>query len=528
MSRAKRFALRFLFAGALAGGIYLGWISTAGSPAPVDLRPRGAAVVTEVHDAERLAKRLSGTRFAAAFARSATRAWIERTAAVTAFDALLADVRRATGWSPGRGIAFDVAGSAAAAGWYPPRDGAGGATPWIAGGRLSLRGWAAATALRTLRALGLGSTLVSREVVAGRAVYTASGQAGRALHLFLVGRVLVAGSDRSLVLRAARGANGPDDSVTREPGWQSVRSVLPARGELFVWLRGQGLPLGVPAGGKSSEAGLGALLRAGGTVEIDVAAEAAKPRSDRAAVKSAQESLPAVSWLRRSPLFFFSSREPVPAAVAELLLARHREAVRRRTVPAQPVADIRPGSGYALVITDSSGGSGLFPAPRGLAVVGMGSAAEAARSLPLLYPAGARTAAGGTRALVTRESFPLAGEFELWGAAIGPRLVFATDAALLDTAAADAGSGVPGAPVVPEPPGWDVRAVAAISMDKTLPLLQRWSAPLSGLIAARWPEAPEITRDLGLLAATGKVLVVAGSDDRRDRAAITLNLRDLP
>jgi hypothetical protein len=94
--------------------------------------------------------------------------------------------------------------------------------------------------------------------------------------------------------------------------------------------------------------------------------------------------------------------------------------------------------------------------------------------------------------------------------------------------AADAGSGALGDPIVPEPPEWDVRAVAAISMDKILPLLQRWSAPLSGLIAARWPDAPEITRDLGLLAATGTVRVVAGSDDRRDRAAITLNLRDLP
>ena len=64
-------------------------------------------------------------------------------------------------------------------------------------------------------------------------------------------------------------------------------------------------------------------------------------------------------------------------------------------------------------------------------------------------------------------------------------------------------------------------------MEKFLPLLRRWSAPLSGLVAANWPEAPDIARDLGLLAAVGTVRVAAGSDDRFDRAAITLTVHDL-
>ena len=37
MSKAGRFALRLLLAGTLAGGAYLGWVSLAGSPAPVVL-----------------------------------------------------------------------------------------------------------------------------------------------------------------------------------------------------------------------------------------------------------------------------------------------------------------------------------------------------------------------------------------------------------------------------------------------------------------------------------------------------------
>ena len=523
MSKAGRFALRLLLAGTLAGGAYLGWVSLAGSPAPVDLLPAGAAFVVEVHGAEELAERVAGTRLAAAFAKSATRDWLESTEAVRSFDALLADIRRVTGLSPGRSSAFDLIGNAAAVGWYPANPGSAEPGPWIAGGRLSLRAWATAAALRAGRKLGLGATIVDREVVAGGVVHAIRADAGQPLHLFLAGRVLVASPDRSLVLRAVRGGGDASLSVTGEPGWRSIRGVLPEGGDLFVWVRSRGLLPGASVAGTTVDTGVGAVLRAGKTVEIDGAAEPARSPTEAAPVP-----LPGLSLLRSSPLLFFASRDPVPSAVADLLQTRLRAVARQQPAPASPGAGIRPARGFALAITDSAGGSGLFPAPRGLLVIGMGSAEEAARSLPLLFPRGSRTAAaGGTRAFATRESFPLAGEFELWGAAVGPRLVFATDTTLIDAAAADTGEGKAVDPPVPEP-GWQVRAVAAISMEKALPLLQRWAAPLSGLMAARWPTAPDVSRDIDLLAALGTVRVAAGSDGRRDRVAITLRLRDLP
>ena len=64
-------------------------------------------------------------------------------------------------------------------------------------------------------------------------------------------------------------------------------------------------------------------------------------------------------------------------------------------------------------------------------------------------------------------------------------------------------------------------------MEKALPLLRRWGAPLSGLVLANWPQMPDVARDLGLLAAVGTVRVAAGSDGRFDRAAITLDVHDL-
>jgi len=224
-------------------------------------------------------------------------------------------------------------------------------------------------------------------------------------------------------------------------------------------------------------------------------------------------------------LFMVTSSDPVPTAFADLLQGRLKAVAKRTPGMSAPATPIQTGNGYAVVITDGTGGTGFFPVPHGVVVIGMGSAAAAARTLPLLYPAGARTAAGGgTRALATRESFPLAGEFELWGAAIGPQLVFATETSLIDAASAD-----PGAVAAPRPddPSWTVGAVATISMEKLLPLLRRWGAPLSGLAAASWPEGPDIVRDLGLLAAVGTVQMTAGSDVRFDRAAITLTVHDL-
>jgi hypothetical protein len=187
---------------------------------------------------------------------------------------------------------------------------------------------------------------------------------------------------------------------------------------------------------------------------------------------------------------------------------------RRSTGTSSPVTLLQPGSGYAVVITDSAAGPGFFPAPRGLAVIGMASAAKAAAALSLLFPPGARTGTGGgTRALATLESFPLAGEYELWGAAIGPQLVFATDVALIDAAVADAGTGTTRNP---GDPSWAVSTVASISMEKALPLL-RWGAPLSGLSPRTAGGAGHRARSRP--ARYGRdVRVAAGFDDRFDRA----------
>ena len=521
MARAGRFVAGLVLAGILSGGAYLAWVSTAGSPHPVDLLPAGALGVAEARGVEDVARRLSGTRFAATFAQGPTRAWLERTEVMVAFDAVLSDIKRISGFSVGRDAAFDLLGADTAVGWYPPA--ADGATtqPWVAGGRLSLRAWAAATVFRLGARLGLGSGLVTHEELAGSVLYTFPG-AGQPLHVFLAGRVLVAGSDRPLVAMAARAAGGTGATVSREPSLQAIRGALPARGDVFVWLRDRiALTGGLPEG-RAGHGSVGALLRAGETIEIDIAAEAASPPAKPAI--AAPQPLPGIALLNRKPLFFLASREPVPAALTDLLQNR-RSAVAKRSAGASTAAPIQPTSGYAVVITESAGDAGFFPAPRGLVLIGMASAAEAARALALLYPPGARAAAaGGTQALATRESFPLAGEFELWGAAIGPHLVFATDTSLIDAAAADAGHDTAHAG---NGPSWAVSALATISMDKALPLVQRWSAPLSGLLAARWPQGPDIARDLGLLAAIGTVRVAAGSEEHLDRAAITLTVHDL-
>jgi hypothetical protein len=523
VARAGRFVFRLLLAGALSGGAYLAWVSSVGSPSPVDVLPPGALGVVEVRGAEDLAQRLSGTRFAAAFAQSAMRQSLERTDVMKAFDAALSEVKRISGLSPGRGSAFDLLGTKAAVGWYPPAGGDGVAAAWVAGGRLSVRAWAIANALRLGLRFGLGAASVTREEIAGRVLYSLPGSAGESLHLFLAGRVLVGGPDRSLVVKAARAAGDASAAVTREPVWLAIRGALPAEGELFAWVRdGKRFPGGLSLG-RTGRGSVGARLRAAKTIEIDVAAENASSRPAAAIAGNASEPLPGITLLRRDPLFLLTSSEPVPSVLTDLLQTRQR-AVARRSAGASTTA-IQPGSGYAVVIAESAGGPGLFPIPRGLAVIGMPSAAKAAETLPLLFPPGARTGTGGaTKALTTRESIPLAGEFELWGAASGRRLIFATDTALIAAAAADTGGGTARNP---GDPSWPVSTVASISMEKFLPLLRRWGAPLSGLVAANWPEAPDIARDLALLAAVGTVRAAAGTDDRFDRAAITITVHDL-
>jgi hypothetical protein len=160
-------------------------------------------------------------------------------------------------------------------------------------------------------------------------------------------------------------------------------------------------------------------------------------------------------------------------------------------------------------------------------MLGMADAAAAEHALAQLFPADALSApVGSTVARATRESFPLAGEFELWGAAAGPRLLFATDTALIAAAAGDAPA-VERDRTVPDP-AWRVDALASVSMTKALPLVRRWAAPISGLIGARWPRAPQLTDDLDLLGAIRTVRVVGGSDARFERAAVTVQVGDLP
>lgn len=525
MSRTGRFVLRLLLAGALGGGAYAAWVSSFGSPAPVDLLPSGAIGVLEVRDAEGLASRLSGTRFAATFAQSATREWLERTELVQAFDATRSEIGRIIGISPGRGSAFDLFGAEAAVGWYPPAGNGLAAAPWVAGSRLSVRAWVAAGVMRLGVRFIPAVMNVRREELAGRALYSIPGNAGESLHLFLVGRVLVGGPDRSLVLKAASSVGDRSGALTHEPSWQAVRGALPAQGELFAWARDRGAVAAYWPGAGAARGSVGIRLRAGRTVEIDVAAQPASVRTASQTPGGGPQSLPGIALLRQAPLLLLASSEPVPSVLADLLQARRDAVARRSAATAAPEPALRPGNGYAVVVTDSAGGTGLFPAPRGLVLVGMPSSAESSRVLPLLFPPGAREATGGgTRALATRESFPLAGQFDLWGAAIGPQLVFATDPSLFDAVRADTGTA---ADRPSERASWPVSTVAAVSMEKALPLLKRWGAPLSGLVAAKWPDSPGVARDLGLLAAVGTVRVAAGSDDRFDRAAITLDVHDL-
>ena len=233
----------------------------------------------EVRDTEALARRLSGTRFAAAFARSAAREWLERTDAVVAFDAVLSEVERISGVSPGRGSAFDLIGAEAAVGWYPPA-GEGGARRALGRRRAPERA----------RLGGGDRDAVQPDGRAGGGERRARGDrrtacctpfpraAAQSLHLFLAGRVLVGGTDRSLVVKAARAAGEASGGVAREPALQAIRAALPARGELFAWLRDRGSIPGVWPARDAGRGSAGVRLFAGTTVEIDLVSEPGSPR----------------------------------------------------------------------------------------------------------------------------------------------------------------------------------------------------------------------------------------------------------
>jgi hypothetical protein len=128
--------------------------------------------------------------------------------------------------------------------------------------------------------------------------------------------------------------------------------------------------------------------------------------------------------------------------------------------------------------------------------------------------------------LSTRESLPLAGEFELWGAAAGDRLVLATRQALIEGLAASApGNGTAPAAAARDRP---LDAVTTINVTKLLPALRRYAPPLSGLLRARLRGAPDVSRDLELLAAVRAIAVTTGSSPAGPLSRITLEVGDLP
>jgi hypothetical protein len=522
VARARRAALRILVAGAALLCAWAVWVSTLGTPAAANLLPAGADAVVELHDVGVVVERLAGTRFAAAFAKSASREWLERTEAVIALDALLAGVRRVTGIPLGRKSVLHLLGEETACAWYP-REGTPDAEPrWVAACRLSLRAWAVSGMLRIAERF-VPTAGVTRAEVAGRPVFTVGGAGGRPLHLFLAGRTLVLSPARDLAARAVQAADAASSAMPSDPGLQAIRGALPSRGEIFLWGRGAGLAISPGLAGLSAYRSAGALLKLGKSIDIDAAAEL--PVGHAGTADRGAKHLPALALLKRQPLAFVASRKEPPEFLIDLLQERLRTAARRGAA-AHDESPVLPAGGYALALTGGAASTGLLPAPRGLIAIGMKDATAARTALPRLFPPGARSApAGAATALASRESIPLAGTFDLWGAAIGQDLVFATDTGLIE--AAGESPATPGASRE-EAPGWQVDTVAALSMEQALPLLRRWAPPLSGLIAARWPEIPDLTRDLDLLSAVRSVRITVGSEDRRDRALATILLRDVP
>ena len=522
MARARRAAVRILVAGAALLCAWAVWVSTLGTPAPANLLPAGADAVVELHEVGEVVEGVAGTRFAAAFAKSAIRQWLERTDAVTALDGLLGGVRQATGIPLGRMSVLHLVGEEAVWASYPREGTPDADLRWVAGCRLSLRAWAVAGVLRIAERF-VPAAGVTRAEVAGRPVFTVGGAGGRPLYLFLAGRTLLLSPDGDLAAKAAQAAGGGAPAMPFDPALQAIRGALPAHGEIFLWGRGAEGAHAPGLAGLPAYRGAGARIRLAKTIEIDAAAEPATGRS--AAAERGVHRLPAVALLKRRPLAFISSRTDPPGFLIDLLQERLWTAARRGAA-ARAESPVSPAGGYALALTEGAAGKGLLPAPRGLIAIGMKDAFAARAALPRLFPPGARSApAGAVTALASRESIPLAGSFDLWGAAIGQDLVFATDTGLIE--AAGQAAAMPGASRE-EAPGWQVDTVAALSVEQALPLLRRWVPPLSGLIAARWPGIPDLTRDLELLAAVRSVRVTVGSDDRRDRALATILLRDLP
>lgn len=513
MPRSRRSGVRLLFALLLlaaAGYGTLAWISRG----PVrDLIPGGAVLVAELRDAADTYRRLEDSAFARRFAGSSTWAWLERTDFVKTLDGLIAEAKKVSGLPIQRRHLLDLCGREAVVAFYPISGAEGPLPHWVAGCRLSLRAWGIATVLSLADRLGVGHAPVRRESVAGKEIFCfASASPGTQYHAFTVGRLLVVGIDRELVVQAARCAAGDGTPVTRDPAWAAVRSQLPPGG-LFLWAGAAAVPAALIPPAKAGLRSAGLVVLPGRETEIRLFTAPGEDRPAALSNATAVASLPGIAMLARDPLFLYSRRGASPPLVGEWLENR-AQAVARRDGAA--VGAFPPlGEGFGLVLTEGAG-NGPLPQPRGLVIVGMPDPAAAATALRLLYPRGSRSGdVGGLEVISTRESLPLLEPFELWGAAAENQLVFATDSGLMVGLRPGSG-GERAAATMPDPAaalgdGWRVEAVAAVSMEKALPLLRRYALPLSGLLRARSENVPDLPRDLELLGAIRAVTVYTGS-----------------
>jgi hypothetical protein len=522
MPRRWRSSRRLLLGAAALGAAALAAVALADRRPPRALLPDGAVLALELSGAEGILERLEDTRFAAAFVAGPGYEWLERSEAVRSIDELRAGIGSATGFTPRRGHLLALAGREAAAAWYPVP--AGGveplaASPWLVAGRLSWQAWPLAAAARLALRFGLAGD-ISCEQVAGTTVCT-TGSGKDAIHLAVAGRLLVAANDRGLITSAARLAAGEGEALVEAAAWQRVFSLLPPRGELRIWARGDLIPAWARPAPRVPARAAGAVLAAGKTVEVDVFFDA----PDGPVQRGGADAPPTLSLGGPAPLFFHAATGPAPGPLLDFLGDRAAAVARRGSAAVPQLPPL--GSGFALALTSAEEG-GLFPRPHGILAVQMRDADAARQALRLLFPAGARSAAGrwGT-ALSTRESFPLAGEFELWGAAAGERLVLATQQALVEGLGAIAapGSGGPGAGPYD---GGPLDSVTTLNVTKLLPALRRYAPPLAGLLRARYRGAPDLSRDLELAAAVRAVAVTTSTSAAGTRARITLQVGDLP
>lgn len=487
-----------------------------------DLLPAGAALALEVRGAGELFERIEGTRFAVTFFSGPTWAWLEQTEAVRALDGLRAGVGAAIGFTPRRRHILDLVGSDAAIAWYPPSGGAPGALEgarWVAAGRLSLRAWALSAAARLGARLGLAGG-IARETVGATTVATV-GTGTDAVHVFAAGRLFAASSDRSLAHAAARLAGGDGTALTGAEDWKRVFAALPADGALRVWTRGDLLPGWAAGEVREPVRAAGAVVSAHEPATIDIFVDAPDPSRLQ---RSGSDTPPGLALAAPAPLFFHAAAGSPPLPLVDLIEQRAAAVARRGGQPAPPLPP--RGRGFALAVTGAAEG-GLFPRPQGILAVGMRDPGAARQALRLLFPPGARSAAGRWgEALSTRESFPLAGEFELWGTAAGDRLVLATDRALLE--ALDSGAAPGDGPGDAADPGFrPLDSVTTLDLARLLPALRRYAAPLSGLLSARYG-LPDVSRDFDLLAAVRSVAVITGASPAGFVSRTTLELGDLP